>query len=88
MALCVFVGKELVVGKAWITMHGLQHHVHSLRDEPFSLLDHLVSTIESQFDDRWNMFFTDAHYMGVLLNPFMRDNAALRTDGVALHTFH
>lgn len=87
-ALRVFDGREPAMGKAWITMHRLRRHVFQLREGPFFLPDHLAKVMEETFEERWNMFFTDVHYAGALLNPYIKDNIALREDGTALRALH
>ena len=83
-ALRIFDGRELAMCKAWLTMTNLRRHVHSLTDQPFFLPNALAESIESCFDDRWNMGFTDLHYVGALLNPFLADYPRLKANGIAL----
>ena len=34
------------------------------------------------------MVFTDLHYVGALLNPYLKDNATLRADGTVLRALY
>ena len=68
-----FDGKELAMDRAWLTMHNLRDHVYKLRDPPYNLRPDIATTVEESFTTRWEMVFTDLHYAGALLNPFLKD---------------
>ena len=71
-ALRVFDGKELAMGKAWLTMNNLRKHIFRLRYPPFSLTPAIAEEIEENFMKRWDMMLTDLHYAGAMLNPYLR----------------
>lgn len=87
-ALRVFDGKEPAMGRAWLAMHNLRDHVYKLRLPPYSVRDDIAVTCEESFEARWDMVFTDLHYAGALLNPYIKDQAALRTDGTAIRALN
>ena len=51
-ALRVFDGQEPAMGRAWLVINNLWAHVHSLRDQPFSLRDDIAIVLEESFKAR------------------------------------
>src|SRR6476646_9930294 len=87
-ALRVFDRREPAMGKAWLIVHRLRQHVHSLRDEQFSLRPDIATVLEDSFNTRRAMCFTDLHYAAAILNPYIKENAALKQDGVATRALY
>ena len=82
-ALRVFDGKELAVGKAWLTMNNLRKHIFRLPYPPFSLTPAIAEEIEKNFMKRWDMMLTDLHYAGAMLNLYLRGHMELQQNGKA-----
>ena len=76
-ALRVFDGKEPAMGKAWLTMNNLRKHISRLRYSPFSLTPAIAEEIEENFMKRRDMMLTDLHYVGAMLNPYLRGHMEL-----------
>jgi hypothetical protein len=72
-ALRVFDGREPAMGRAWLTMNNLKKHIFNLRNPPFNILGHITTKLEENFTKRWDMMVTDLHYIGALLNPYLKD---------------
>lgn len=87
-ALREFDGRNPCMGKAWLIMHRLRQHVHSLRGPPFSLRPDIATVMEDSFNDRRAMCFTDLHYAAAYLNPYLKDQPALKQDGTALRALY
>ena len=82
-ALRVFDGKEPAMGKAWLTMNNLRKHIFKLRYPPFFLTPAIAEEIEENFMKRWDMMLTDLHYVGAMLNPYLRGHMELQQNGEA-----
>ena len=82
-ALRVFDGKELAMGKAWLTMNNLRKHIFRLWYPPFSLTPAIAEEIEENFMNRWDMMLTNLHYVRAMLNPYLRGHMELQQNGEA-----
>ena len=82
-ALLVFDGKELAMGKAWLTMNNLRNHIFRIQYPLFLLTAAIAKEIEENFMKRWNMMLTDLHYAGAMLNPYLWGLAELQYYGKA-----
>ena len=69
--------------KAWLVMKNVEKHVLGLRDPPFSFERRYAIPAIDAFYKRWDMFRTDLHYAGALLNPFLLDKDMLMDDDEA-----
>jgi len=59
-----------------------------LRDPPFGLQVDIAEVLETTFNSRWDMVFSDMHYVEALLNPYIRDYVQLKMDRVATCTLY
>jgi hypothetical protein len=82
-ALRVFDRCTPAMAEAWLEMNNLKRHVFSLQDPDFNLLAPMAGHLEAQFMRRWNMMFTDLHYVGALLNPFLMNVMEIQNNGIA-----
>ena len=87
-ALRVFDGKELAMGKAWLIMNNLRKHIFRLRYPPFSLTLAIAEEIEENFMKRWDMMLTDLHYVGAIMNPYLRGHMELQQNGEVKHALN
>jgi len=69
-------------------MHNLRVHVKSLREAPFYLPFDVADPIEETFEKRWDIVFSDLHYVGALLNPYIKDYPHLKADGIATRALY
>jgi hypothetical protein len=72
-ALRIFNRWEAAMGRAWLMMNNLKKHIFNLRNPPFNLPGRIAVTLEEYFTKRWDMMVTDLHYVGALLNPYLKD---------------
>jgi hypothetical protein len=72
-ALRVFDGWEAAMGRAWFTMNNLNKHIFNLRNPTFNLPARMAMMLEENFTKKWDMMLIDLHYVGVLLNPYLKD---------------
>jgi hypothetical protein len=82
-ALRVFNGWEAAMGRAWLTMDNLKKHIFNLRNPPFNLPARIATTLEENFIKRWDMMLMDLHYVGALLNPYLKDVLEIQENGDA-----
>jgi hypothetical protein len=87
-ALQVFDGCTSAMAKAWLEMNNLKRHVFSLREPDFNLPAPMVTRLEAQFMQRWDMMLTDLHYIGALLNPFLMNVMEIQNNGTAKHVLN
>jgi len=62
--------------------------VFSLRDLLFGLQDDIADVLETTFNSRWEMVFSNLHYVRALLNLYIRDHPRLNIDGTTLHALY
>ena len=64
-------------------MNNLRKHIFRLRYVPFFLTPAIAEEIEENFMKRWDMMLTDLHYVGAMLNPYLRGHMELQQNGEA-----
>jgi hypothetical protein len=82
-ALQVFNGREVAMGRVWLTMNNLKKHIFNLRNPLFNLPGCIAVTLEGNFMKRWDMMVMDLHYLGALLNPYLKDVLEIQENGDA-----
>jgi hypothetical protein len=64
-------------------MNNLRKHIFNLRNPPFNLPARIATTLEENFTKRWDMMVTDLHYIGALLNLYLKDVLEIQENGDA-----
>jgi hypothetical protein len=64
-------------------MNNLKKHIFNLWNCPFNLPARIVVTLEENFTKRWDMMLTDLHYVGALLNLYLKDVLEIQENGDA-----
>ena len=75
-----FDGKQSCMGKNYMIIRTLYHHMAALRNAPFNMLSDLVERLEVVLSNREALVASDLHYAGVLLNPHLIKDMELRDD--------
>ena len=63
-----FDGKQPCIGNVYIIMRAMWHHVATLRNAPFNMLNNFMEPLEVVLGNREAMVGSDLHYAGTLLN--------------------
>ena len=71
------------MGKAWLTMNNLRKHIFRLQYAPFFITPAIAEEIEENFMKQWDMMLTDLHYVGAMLNLYLRGHMELQQNGEA-----
>ena len=74
--------------RAWLTMNNLKKHIFNLWNPPFNLPARIAMMLEENFTTRWDMMVTDLHYVGRLLNLYLKDVLEIQENGDAKHALN